>query len=131
MRDACSVVQLMDHLAELLLIPASRKVVTLLIQSQGIHAFAYSYTQQPLCLPFPDISRPTGRASFLGVARPTLSHGLCCRGGPSEIIVDGVSGFQIDPFRGEQAADTMADFFEKVCGLPGLSCCGCCSRRSS
>ena len=52
------------------------------------------------------------------------SHGLCCRGGPSEIIVDGVSGFQIDPFRGEQAADTMADFFEKVCGLSCSSWCG-------
>ena len=50
-----------------------------------------------------------------------LSGGLCCRGGPSEIIVDGVSGFQIDPFRGEQAADTMVNFFEKVCRLFSLS----------
>ena len=34
--------------------------------------------------------------------------------GPAEIIVDKESGFHIDPFHGEQAADLMADFFEKV-----------------
>ena len=36
------------------------------------------------------------------------------RGGPAEIIVDGESGFHIDPYHGAQAADAMADFFEKV-----------------
>ena len=36
------------------------------------------------------------------------------RGGPAEIIVDGESGFHIDPFHGEQAATKMADFFEAV-----------------
>ena len=36
------------------------------------------------------------------------------KGGPAEIIVDGESGFHIDPNHGEQAADTMAEFFEKV-----------------
>ncbi len=34
-------------------------------------------------------------------------------GGPLEIIVDGVSGFHIDPNHGDRAADRMADFFER------------------
>lgn len=34
-------------------------------------------------------------------------------GGPREIIEDGVSGFHLDPARGEQAAERMADFFER------------------
>lgn len=36
-------------------------------------------------------------------------------GGPGEIIEDGVSGFHIDPYHGQRAADAMADFFE-ACG---------------
>ena len=36
------------------------------------------------------------------------------RGGPAEIIVDEESGFHIDPYHGEQAAERMADFFEQV-----------------
>lgn len=35
------------------------------------------------------------------------------RGGPAEIIEDGISGFQIDPYHGVEAADIMADFFER------------------
>lgn len=35
------------------------------------------------------------------------------QGGPAEIIVHGKSGFQIDPYHGEQAAELLADFFEK------------------
>jgi sucrose synthase len=35
-----------------------------------------------------------------------------CKGGPAEIIVNGVSGFHIDPYHGEQAANIIADFFE-------------------
>src|SRR5690606_38803453 len=34
-------------------------------------------------------------------------------GGPLEIIVDGVSGFHIDPNHGDAAADKLADFFER------------------
>ncbi|KAM7275107.1 hypothetical protein ACFE04_016973 [Oxalis oulophora] len=34
-------------------------------------------------------------------------------GGPAEIIEHGVSGFHIDPYHPEQAADLMADFFQK------------------
>lgn len=34
-------------------------------------------------------------------------------GGPQEIIVDGVSGFQIDPNEGQEAADKIAGFLEK------------------
>lgn len=34
-------------------------------------------------------------------------------GGPLEIIVDGVSGFHIDPNHGDRAADRMANFFER------------------
>nr|GMC51987.1 sucrose synthase [Ipomoea batatas]GMC54656.1 sucrose synthase [Ipomoea batatas]GME02094.1 sucrose synthase [Ipomoea batatas]GME21742.1 sucrose synthase [Ipomoea batatas] len=34
-------------------------------------------------------------------------------GGPAEIIVHGKSGFHIDPYHGEQAAELLVDFFEK------------------
>lgn len=34
-------------------------------------------------------------------------------GGPAEIIVDGVSGFHIDPSNGEESSNKIADFFEK------------------
>ncbi|XP_058108730.1 sucrose synthase 1-like [Magnolia sinica] len=34
-------------------------------------------------------------------------------GGPAEIIVHGTSGFHIDPYQGDKAADLIADFFEK------------------
>lgn len=34
-------------------------------------------------------------------------------GGPSEIIIDGESGFHIDPNRGDEAADKISDFFQK------------------
>ncbi|OMO86375.1 Sucrose synthase [Corchorus olitorius] len=36
-----------------------------------------------------------------------------CKGGPAEIIVNGKSGYHIDPYHGEQAAEILADFFEK------------------
>lgn len=36
-----------------------------------------------------------------------------CHGGPKEIIEDGVSGFHIDPYHPDKAADLMADFFHK------------------
>ncbi|KAK4769248.1 hypothetical protein SAY86_027398 [Trapa natans] len=36
-----------------------------------------------------------------------------CNGGPAEIIVHGKSGFHIDPYHGEQAANLLVDFFEK------------------
>jgi sucrose synthase len=36
-----------------------------------------------------------------------------CFGGPLEIIEHGVSGFHIDPNRGDRAADLMAEFFER------------------
>jgi sucrose synthase len=46
-----------------------------------------------------------------------MSSGLptfaTCYGGPSEIIEHGVSGFHIDPNHGEEAAESIADFFEK------------------
>lgn len=35
------------------------------------------------------------------------------KGGPAEIIVDGVSGFHIDPNNGDQSSNTIAEFFEK------------------
>ncbi|TKY44901.1 Sucrose synthase 6 [Spatholobus suberectus] len=35
------------------------------------------------------------------------------RGGPAEIIVDGVSGFHIDPYNGDESSDKIADFFER------------------
>lgn len=36
-----------------------------------------------------------------------------CYGGPAEIIVDGKSGFHIDPYQGDQASDLLVKFFEK------------------
>lgn len=38
------------------------------------------------------------------------------QGGPAEIIVDGVSGFHIDPNHGEESSNKIADFFEKCKG---------------
>ncbi|KAJ8752468.1 hypothetical protein K2173_004756 [Erythroxylum novogranatense] len=35
------------------------------------------------------------------------------QGGPAEIIVDGVSGFHIDPNNGDESSDKIANFFEK------------------
>ncbi|KAL4316564.1 hypothetical protein AHAS_Ahas15G0297700 [Arachis hypogaea] len=34
------------------------------------------------------------------------------QGGPAEIIVDGVSGFHIDPYNGDESSNKIADFFE-------------------
>nr|CAL25362.2 sucrose synthase [Cymodocea nodosa] len=34
-------------------------------------------------------------------------------GGPAEIIVDGVSGYHIDPYHGDKVSETLANFFEK------------------
>lgn len=34
-------------------------------------------------------------------------------GGPGEIIVDGVSGFHIDPYQGDKAAEIVVNFLEK------------------
>ena len=34
-------------------------------------------------------------------------------GGPAEIIVDGVSGYHIDPYQGDKAAELLVDFFDK------------------
>ncbi|CAI7793840.1 unnamed protein product [Closterium sp. NIES-54] len=36
-----------------------------------------------------------------------------CHGGPREVIHDGESGFHIDPYHGDLAAERMADFFER------------------
>ncbi|KAI4379592.1 hypothetical protein MLD38_005870 [Melastoma candidum] len=36
-----------------------------------------------------------------------------CKGGPAEIIVHGKSGYHIDPYHGEQAAQILVEFFEK------------------
>lgn len=35
------------------------------------------------------------------------------QGGPAEIIVDGISGFHINPFNGDETSNKIADFFEK------------------
>ncbi|CAH9052989.1 unnamed protein product [Cuscuta europaea] len=35
------------------------------------------------------------------------------QGGPAEIIVDGISGFHIDPYNGDESSNKIADFFEK------------------
>lgn len=35
------------------------------------------------------------------------------KGGPAEIIEDGVSGFHIDPYHGESASKIILEFFEK------------------
>ena len=36
-----------------------------------------------------------------------------CNGGPAEIIVHGKSGFHIDPYHGDRAAEILVEFFEK------------------
>ncbi|KAH9608232.1 hypothetical protein KSS87_015045 [Heliosperma pusillum] len=36
-----------------------------------------------------------------------------CHGGPAEIIVNGKSGFHIDPYHGDKAADLLVNFFDK------------------
>ena len=41
------------------------------------------------------------------------------QGGPAEIIVDGVSGFHIDPNNGDESVARIGDFFSK-CGEDGL-----------
>lgn len=41
-------------------------------------------------------------------------------GGPSEIIEHGICGFHIDPNHGEQVAEEIADFFERVNDDPAL-----------
>ncbi|KAK4426997.1 Sucrose synthase 6 [Sesamum alatum] len=38
------------------------------------------------------------------------------QGGPAEIIVDGISGFHIDPNNGNESSSKIADFFEKCKG---------------
>ncbi|WOK94802.1 sucrose synthase 7-like [Canna indica] len=38
------------------------------------------------------------------------------QGGPAEIIVDGISGFHINPTNGDEASNKMAEFFEKCRG---------------
>lgn len=40
-------------------------------------------------------------------------------GGPLEIIVDGVSGFHIDPNHGEEASNIIAEFLERCTETPG------------
>jgi len=35
------------------------------------------------------------------------------KGGPAEIIVDGLSGFHIDPNNGDETSDKIANFFER------------------
>eukprot|EP00253_Pinus_taeda_P021590 PITA_21590 len=42
-----------------------------------------------------------------------------CNGGPAEIIVDGVFGFHIDPYHGDNASECIADFFERCKTDPG------------
>ncbi|KAL7136917.1 hypothetical protein ABFS83_10G062000 [Erythranthe nasuta] len=39
-------------------------------------------------------------------------------GGPAEIIVDGISGFHIDPYEGESVAEILIGFFEKCTKEP-------------
>ena len=41
------------------------------------------------------------------------------QGGPAEIIVDGVSGFHINPMNGREAGTKIADFFQKCKEDPG------------
>ncbi|KAM5547415.1 sucrose synthase [Rosa sericea] len=36
-----------------------------------------------------------------------------CKGGPAEIIVNGKSGYHIDPYHGDKAAEILVDFFQK------------------
>ncbi len=52
----------------------------------------------------------------MGSGLPTFAT---CFGGPLEIIEDGVSGFHIDPNHGEDAAQCMAEFFERCQREPG------------
>ncbi|KAL2551274.1 Sucrose synthase 6 [Forsythia ovata] len=40
------------------------------------------------------------------------------QGGPAEIIVDGVSGFHIDPNNGDESSNKIANFFQKCKGDP-------------
>ncbi|MCB2180674.1 MAG: sucrose synthase [Desulfobulbaceae bacterium] len=51
----------------------------------------------------------------MGCCLPTFAT---CYGGPLEIIENGISGFHIDPNHGEQAAERIADFFEKCTADP-------------
>ncbi|KAL0441177.1 UNVERIFIED_CONTAM: Sucrose synthase 6 [Sesamum radiatum] len=46
------------------------------------------------------------------------------QGGPAEIIIDGVSGFHIDPNNGDESSNKIADFFEKCKGILdiGIGC---------
>ncbi|KAK7304024.1 hypothetical protein RJT34_15014 [Clitoria ternatea] len=37
-----------------------------------------------------------------------------CNGGPAEIIVNGKSGYHIDPYHGDRAVEILVDFFEKT-----------------
>ncbi len=46
----------------------------------------------------------------MGSGLPTFAT---CFGGPQEIIEDSISGFHIDPNHGEQAAQRIADFFQR------------------
>lgn len=39
-------------------------------------------------------------------------------GGPAEIIVNGVSGYHIDPYQGDKASALLVEFFEKCQGEP-------------
>lgn len=41
-------------------------------------------------------------------------------GGPAEIIVNGISGFHIDPYHPEGVAEVLVSFFEKVKTDPGV-----------
>ena len=56
-------------------------------------------------------------ADPLGGALQAMTCGLVTfatdKGGPVEIIEQNKSGFNIDPYHGEAAAELMADFFEK------------------
>lgn len=36
-----------------------------------------------------------------------------CHGGPMEIIQDGVSGYHIDPYHPNKAAELMVEFFQR------------------
>lgn len=35
------------------------------------------------------------------------------QGGPAEIIIDGVSGFHIDPNNGDESSNKLVEFFQK------------------
>nr|CAA57881.1 sucrose synthase [Oxybasis rubra] len=41
-----------------------------------------------------------------------------CHGGPAEIIVNGKSGYHIDPYHGDKAAELLVEFFEKSTANP-------------